>query len=89
MGPQRLSTSSQNHMKTNTFFNASPLKPTSKRTSTAFNVSAKSYENQYFFQCGPFETHLKADLNDFQCHLKADLNDFQCHTKTSTLATVG
>ena len=64
-------------MKTNTFFNASPLKPTSKRTSTAFNISAKSYENQYCFQCGPFETHLKADLNDFQCH-----------TKTNTLATV-
>ena len=80
---------SANHMKTYTFCNASPLRSTSNGTSTALNVIAKSYENQHFFQCGPFETHLKADLNDFQCHLKADLNDFQCHTKTSTLATVG
>ena len=89
MRPQRLSTSSQNHMKTYTFCTASPLRSTSNGTSTALNVIAKSYENQYFFQCEPLETHLKADLNDFQCHLKADLNDFQCHTKTNTLATVG
>ena len=77
MGPQRLSTSSQNHMKTYTFCNASPLRSTSKRTSTALHVFAKSYENQYFFRCEPLETHLRADLNDCQCH-----------TKTNTLTTV-